>query len=238
MNGKVQVEFIGWKSQQNELCKTNFIRVASPDAGSSDKVLKNRGFKFIPEIGDQVLVNFYEGVPEKAYVQCSMYAGPKTTGVVENNDIKSIITKSGCTIEFNDSKTSITVKDSKGAQIVLNGDGTLTISATEKIDIQSKVVNITGEDKVNVNGLNIDITAAPTKAPFTKLGNIKINAVGGKLEASGTAEAKLLSDNVAKLEAASVAITGSAKVDVEAPIVSITGKITTNVKGGTLNLNP
>lgn len=34
------------------------ILVMTPDAGSSDKVNKNLGFMTIPEIGDQVVVNF------------------------------------------------------------------------------------------------------------------------------------------------------------------------------------
>ena len=46
--GRVQVK-MNW---QTGPMQTSWIRVLTPDAGTSDKVATNRGFVFIPEKGD------------------------------------------------------------------------------------------------------------------------------------------------------------------------------------------
>ena len=58
--GRVQVRF-DW--QMNDV--TNFIRVMSPDAGGTDQITQNRGYVAIPEIGDQVMVNFVHSHPDR-----------------------------------------------------------------------------------------------------------------------------------------------------------------------------
>ena len=40
----------------------------APDAGSSSKVSKNRGFMAIPEVGDQVTINFQHNHPDRPFV--------------------------------------------------------------------------------------------------------------------------------------------------------------------------
>ncbi|WP_199897366.1 phage baseplate assembly protein V [Prevotella fusca] len=42
---------------------TNWIRVMTPDAGKSGDVKSNRGFVFIPEVGDHVLVASATAIP-------------------------------------------------------------------------------------------------------------------------------------------------------------------------------
>jgi hypothetical protein len=59
--GRVRVQF-DW---QNGATTTEYIRVMTPDAGSSDKVNKNRGFMAVPEVGDQVIVNFVHQHPDR-----------------------------------------------------------------------------------------------------------------------------------------------------------------------------
>ena len=48
----------------------------TPDGGSSSDVKSNRGFVFIPEVGDQVLLG--HGDPARPYVLGSLFNG--TTG--------------------------------------------------------------------------------------------------------------------------------------------------------------
>ena len=55
--GRVRVQ-LHWQEQDT---MTDWIQVMSPDGGSSDKVAKNRGFVFIPEVGDLVMVAYRDG---------------------------------------------------------------------------------------------------------------------------------------------------------------------------------
>ncbi|WP_047790883.1 phage baseplate assembly protein V, partial [Tenacibaculum mesophilum] len=87
--GRVQVQFY-W--QEAIGAKTDFIRVMTPDAGSSDLTKTNRGFVFIPEVGDQVMVGFEHNDPNRPFVMGSMFTGKNGAGGDEENVRKSIIT--------------------------------------------------------------------------------------------------------------------------------------------------
>nr|WP_317619144.1 phage baseplate assembly protein V [Chryseobacterium foetidum] len=68
--GRVQVRF-DW--QMNDT--TNFIRMMSPDAGGTDPVTQNRGYVAIPEVGDQVMVDFVHNHPDRPFVMGGMFHG-------------------------------------------------------------------------------------------------------------------------------------------------------------------
>ena len=63
-HGRVKVQ-MNWQTGD---MSTDWIRVMTPDGGSSDEVRTNRGFVFIPEVGDHVLVGFRHGDPNRPYV--------------------------------------------------------------------------------------------------------------------------------------------------------------------------
>jgi len=68
--GRVQVR-MNW---QTDNMRTSWVRVMTPDGGGSKDVKSNRGFVFIPEVGDQVLLGFRHGdlpVPT-SWVACLM----------------------------------------------------------------------------------------------------------------------------------------------------------------------
>lgn len=68
--------------------KTSWIRVMTPDAGSSDAVSKNRGLVFIPEKDDIVLVGFRYGDPNRPFVFGSLFNGITGTGGGSGNKKK------------------------------------------------------------------------------------------------------------------------------------------------------
>jgi len=72
--GRVRVR-MNW---QTDGMQTGWVRVMTPDGGSSSDVKSNRGFVFIPEVGDQVLLGFRHGDPARPYVMGSLFNG--TTG--------------------------------------------------------------------------------------------------------------------------------------------------------------
>ena len=117
--GRVRVR-MNW---QTDGMQTGWVRVMTPDGGSSSDVKSNRGFVFIPEVGDQILLGFRHGDPARPYVMGSLFNGTTGGGGLEDNHKKSLITKSGYTLSFNDNVNggwSIIFKDVVGNRICLN----------------------------------------------------------------------------------------------------------------------
>lgn len=123
--GRVQVQF-DWQQGQD---KSEFIRVMTPDAGSSDKVNKNRGFMAIPEVGDQVVVNFVHQNPDRPFVMGGMFHGGIGAGGGADNNIKSLSSRSGNKLELDDGAGSVFLRDQGGANMKFDGGGNATTNA-------------------------------------------------------------------------------------------------------------
>ena len=67
---RIQVDF-SFANQYNKV----WMRVMTPNAGSSDVVGTNRGMVFVPEKDDQIMVGFEYGDPNRPYVMGSMFHG-------------------------------------------------------------------------------------------------------------------------------------------------------------------
>lgn len=149
--GRVQVQF-AWQKSKNKT--TNWIRVRSLDAGSSKTVSKNRGFVFVPEIGDQVMVDFELGDPCRPYVSGSMFHKNNGEGGNVDNHIKTIVTRSGHTLEFNDDENgewSITITDKNNNIVKLDTKNKLiSISSQEKIVIESKDIVVSASNNLEL----------------------------------------------------------------------------------------
>lgn len=149
--GRVRVQML-W--QQNSDQKTDWIRVMTPDAGGSGDVKKNRGQVFIPEIGDQVLIAFRYNDPSRPFVLGSLFHGTTAAGGQTDNTIKSIQTRSGHVVEFNDTSNgeSITIKDKSGNMIFLDTAGkNITISAPETMTFNAKNMVMKVEESITIN---------------------------------------------------------------------------------------
>ena len=156
--GRVQVQ-MNW---QTGGMRTGWIRVMTPDGGGGGSVSANRGFVFIPEVGDHVLVGFRHGDPNRPYVMGSLFNGRTGKGGGEGNCCKSITTRSGHTLELDDSPSSlgITIKDIRGNymhidsgedRIVVNAMKDLTLNVGETFTVNCKNANILARESVNVN---------------------------------------------------------------------------------------
>lgn len=149
--GRVQVQF-AWQKSRNKT--TNWIRVRSLDAGSSETVSKNRGFVFVPEIGDQVMVDFEQGDPCRPYASGSMFHKNNGEGGNANNHIKTIVTRSGHTLEFNDDKNGdwgITLKDANKNIIHINSkEQTIEITAPKTISLNAENIRLNAKEDINI----------------------------------------------------------------------------------------
>ena len=174
--GRVRVR-MNW---QTNGMQTGWVRVMTPDGGSSDDVKSNRGFVFIPEVGDQVLLGFRHGDPARPYVLGSLFNGTTGGGGLEGNHMKSLTTRSGHTIKLNDSLSSlgITIKDIKGNSIhidsvgddiIINAKRNITINAGETFTVNCKNANILAEESINMNAEQ-DITSVSGESTSIQAG--------------------------------------------------------------------
>ncbi|MBB1150060.1 Vgr family protein [Myroides sp. NP-2] len=138
--GRVQVQF-DWQYRGQS---TEWIRVMTPDAGSSDKVGSNRGFVAIPEEGDQVMISFVGNHPDRPFVMGGLFHGGIGAGGGTNNHLKTITTRSGVTIQIDDedNEGSITIKDPSGNVWYMDGNKNITVTAPETMTLNSKNLNI------------------------------------------------------------------------------------------------
>lgn len=147
--GRVQVQF-DWQKRAGKT--TNWIRVQTPDAGGSG--MANRGLVFIPEIGDQVMVGYEYGDPSRPYVMGSVFSGSNGKGGGNENNVKSILTKSGHQIAFNDDDDDwgISISDKNGNVIKLDTKGkNITLSAGETISLLANNISIDAAQMVSIN---------------------------------------------------------------------------------------
>ncbi len=144
--GRVQVR-MNWQTGNMH---TDWIRVMTPDGGGCrDGVETNRGFVFIPEVGDHVLVGFRHGDPNRPYVMGSLFNGITGKGGGKENVSKTIVTRSGHTLAFNDMEEGnwgITLKDAKGNVF--------------HMDTKGSCINITAPQTITLNAANIMLNAS------------------------------------------------------------------------------
>ncbi|SFG71682.1 type VI secretion system Vgr family protein [Prevotella sp. KH2C16] len=126
--GRVQVRMV-W---QTDDMRTDWLRVMTPDGGGSDDVRTNRGFVFIPEVGDHVLVGFRHGDPNRPYVMGSLFSGKTGGGGGEGNKCKSLTTRSGSSLKLDDSDGSVTLHDKGGVSMNFDGGGNYSLNASSK----------------------------------------------------------------------------------------------------------
>lgn len=161
--GRIKVQF-RWICENNDV--SEWLRVLTPDAGSSGKVSTNRGFVFIPEIGDQVMVAFEEGNVGRPVVLGSYFHGQIGAGGGGDNQTKSIKTRTGHTLEFNDSGsgTHIIIRDPSGNEIFLDTQGRhITITAPETITLNAKNIVMNADQNISaVAGGNVSTAAGET----------------------------------------------------------------------------
>jgi uncharacterized protein involved in type VI secretion and phage assembly len=222
--GRVKVQ-TQWQKSKNKT--TNWIHVQTPDAGKSGKVASNRGLVTIPEEGDTIMLGFEYGNPSRPYVAGSIFTEKTGTGGGAGNKGRSLKTKSGIALDLDDSKGSATLTDPSGNVVTLHGDGTLSITAPNKITISSKEIEITGSDAVKIMSDTLIDANCQQKVNISAMQEVTIH---------GETKVRSESTAVVENEAPKVSITGQAQVEVSGSAIDITGMLT-NIKGTPLNLN-
>lgn len=149
--GRVKVQFF-WQTTGS----THWARATSPHAGP------DRGFMFMPEVGDEVAVIFEDGDPERPVILGSLWNGVQNAprgeffgSDIPENNVKRIITKAGNRMQMvdtpgketvmfatpNHSSISLTEKsDGTGRTLItLQSDGDIVLSAPKgRVHIKSQ----------------------------------------------------------------------------------------------------
>lgn len=163
--GRVKVAFDWQKNGKT----TNWIRVQTPNAGVSGAVSKNRGWVFVPEVGDQVMVSYEHGNPDRPYVTGSVFHSGSGKGGDKDNKVKSIITRSGNAIVFDDETGSIVITDQTGKQlIILDGTDAITVMAKRSITLTNEAESVIVMDDKSI-GLQADTIALEGRKSVTLL---------------------------------------------------------------------
>ena len=165
--GRVRVQFFWQKGDE----LSPWIRMIQPYAGSG------KGFYFIPEIGEEVMVDFENGNAERPFVLGAHYNGAAKSGYKPTT--KAIHTQSGTKILLNDAEGSVRIEDASGNIYQMDGNGTIEVKAPKNI------IFTAGEDLKFSAGRNMTTNVANNLT--TNVGNEIIQDSGRKTTfSSGT----------------------------------------------------
>lgn len=225
--GRVKVAFDWQKNGKT----TNWIRVQTPNAGVSGAVSKNRGWVFVPEVGDQVMVSYEHGNPDRPYVTGSVFHSGSGKGGDKDNKVKSIITRSGNAIVFDDETGSIVITDQTGKQlIILDGTDAITVMAKRSITLTNEAESVIVMDDKSI-GLQADTIALEGRKSVTLLSGNECMVLSSEksiISSSGT--------NI-KQEAAKDYDVAAKNGTVNGVNLMIEGKGNVTVSGGIVKLN-
>ena len=177
------------------------------------------GAFFVPEIGDEVVLGYFNHDPSHPVILGSLYSKnqkPPYTPEAENNT-KAIVTRTKMKVEFDEKDKVIT--------IVTPGNNTIIISDKDKsIVLQDQNSNLV---KLNPDGILMD---SPKDIKINAKGVITIDAVGKISVTSSTADVAVSALNITNT--ANVGFTAKGNATAE---LSAAG--TTTVKGAMVMIN-
>ena len=147
---------------------TPWLRMMTPHAGA------DKGFHFIPEINEEVIVNFEAGNAERPFVLGALYNGvaKPDSWQSDRNDIKAIKTRTGHLIELNDTEgaESIKITDKNSNMIRIDtANNNIEISALENMTLNAKNFQLNVEEDAQIRigknttletGENLDMVSA------------------------------------------------------------------------------
>jgi type VI secretion system secreted protein VgrG len=208
--GRIRVQF-PWQEDKGQ--KTPWIRLIQPHSGAG------KGFHFIPEIGEEVLVGHESGNAEKPFVMGTHYNGSETSSYhTSGNDKKVIHTRSGTKIILNDAEGSVFIEDPSGNTYLMDGAGNINVNAPKNMSFTA------GENISMKAGNNIHNEAGNNISNQATKGKISNQA---KSDIENTAESSIThtSNNNTINAKNEVQITGNSKTIIKGGLTEVNGSI-------------
>ncbi len=254
-HARVKVQFHWDRVGQRDEKSSCWVRVAQLWAG------KNWGAIYIPRIGQEVLVDFLEGDPDRPIITGRVYNAESPPpyalpGSATQSGIKSRSSAGGSADNFNE----LRFEDKKGNEEILihaerdlliqvEQNGSLTVGNDQKTTIKHDLTSDIKENEKRDIGKKYTLTAGDeikletgqSKIVMKKNGEIEIS--GDKITLKGTSkieatamEVKISGDTKVDIKSLEVKVSGDTKVDVSSNVqVQIKG-LQTTVKGTMLEL--
>jgi uncharacterized protein involved in type VI secretion and phage assembly len=139
---RVKVKF-PWMADDE---KSPWISVLVPHAG------KDKGFRFIPEKDDEVMVDFWDGNVETPFVNGSVYTDKNKPGISEGgNHIKMIGSRTGRSLLIDDEEGTLSISDGGNSK----DKGKNLVRLTDSKDGRSIKI-VSGEDGDNHYAMILD----------------------------------------------------------------------------------
>ncbi|TCD07636.1 type IV secretion protein Rhs [Pedobacter frigidisoli] len=192
--GRIKVQF-KWECMTNDV--TEWLRVVSPSAGNGERGT-NRGYFAVPEIDDQVMVAFEEGNVARPVVIGSVFhsSSVDSSPLIKNN-LKSIITRSGHLVEFDDDPTTqgIKITDMHNNIIHIDTKGNnITITALENMRLNCKNMQINVEENMDIQ-VGKDQSSSIGNSQSTSVSKDIAITAGNNYSLSATGDIQENSDN-------------------------------------------
>ena len=225
--GRVRVR-MNW---QTDGMQTGWVRVMTPDGGSSSDVKSNRGFVFIPEVGDQVLLGFRHGDPARPYVMGSLFNGTTGGGGGQGNNCKSLTSRTGSTLKLDDSTGNVLLADKTGQNLIsFDGNNTVTVSAVTNIHLDNGKASIKIEgDTITIKANTICIDGATSTTCQSGENESVVITSGTGVDIQGA--------NINAIAKSNVEVSGGSKSTLSSPSTSINGDGDVTITGGLVKIN-
>ena len=170
-----------------------WCRVATLDAGN------NRGSFFRPEIGDEVVLGFFDDDPRYPVVIGMLHSGKNASPIspANSNNEKGFTTRSGMKMIFDDDKKSFTLQTPAGKKIIIDEQGKQFLLADENgnsIEMKPDGMTIKSSGTLTLSGGTVSISGGG------------ISAKGSDVKIEGTGNAELKSGGVVTVQGALVKI--------------------------------
>jgi uncharacterized protein involved in type VI secretion and phage assembly len=200
--GRIKVKYPWLLDKDSQPIESDWVRVAAPAAG------KNRGFYYIPEVDDEVLIAFEHGDPNRPYMIGSLWnkkdPPPKPSNQVNDGSKiteRIIKSRSGHVIVLNDTsgQEQILIRDKSEKNEIVIDTKTNSISITAQQDINIDAggnINIKAKGMVNIESTMDTKIKAGTNYSMQATAKAEMKSAIMNLESQGMLTAKGLTTEV------------------------------------------
>lgn len=235
---------------------TPWISVLVPQAGT------DRGFRFLPEIDDEVMVDFWDGNAETPFVNGAVYTEKNMPGIAEaGNHLKLIGTRSGRRLEIDDDRGLLRLVDNLPSETPINGlvlkrkDSECFVQILSMIgDNDFGGIKIDKNDTLRIALVDggtektiISFDKSSQKITISSKGSIdikadnsinlnssEINLKANNITIDADSKLKLKGTTEAKLEGMQVKINADAALEAKGLTATVQGNTQVELKGGAM----